>query len=167
MELQPHQLAGLLYEFPELAHLRPILHPSDIPIFKVKVIPYELGFLIKQSDPDEVYFHVELYAAPPVRADLWSAIAWKESLTKRLRNVRTTPEDNLPAEIRSTIHKVSVELHTSYGLSPTHARECANILLTGEQFDELVEILSLTHIILDPIKKLRELIAIKAQNNEH
>lgn len=160
MEIPPEILLQLLTEFEDLLNLRPLIHPLDHPIHRVKVIPVELGVLIKQHDPTERYFHVEIYYTTPAHADLWTAQAWQESLTKRLRNVKDGEILQPVQSLRINEIQVAINLRASYGLASEHARHAAEMLLRGDEEtrDEIIKLLNLSDIIIQQVNKVRELL---------
>jgi len=127
-----NDLYHLLYGFDQFFASRPqSIHPHDSPIFKVHVIPFDLGTDIRNSDPDEAFFHVEFY--PPDRAELWNSKAWNESLTKRLRlagQVTTyycTPDEQLRADVECNL----IKHFKSVSLPFRHARRWDNLFGAG------------------------------------
>ncbi len=50
--------------------------------YVVKLLPYAIGALFKELDPDEELFHIEL-VEPGKQAEVWLKKDWKESLTRR------------------------------------------------------------------------------------
>lgn len=161
--LSPDVLLGLLTEFEDLLSIKPLIHESDYPINRVRVIPVELGVAIKQADPDERYFHVELYYNPPAHADLWTAKAWQESLTKRLRNVKDGDVLQPVQSLRINEIQIAVNLRASYGLASEHARHAAEMLLRGDEEtrDEIVRLLNISDIVVQQINRVRELLEQK------
>lgn len=78
--------------FPEVPKLLS-KHYTDLAV--VKVIRYEVGFLLKTiSDPNEQFYHVELFNEEHTidgvikkyyHAELWLIYEWRESVAKRVK----------------------------------------------------------------------------------
>lgn len=127
------ELHDLLYSsFEELAGITPLsVHPQDLPTFRVKIVPFTLGSVIRNNDPDERYFHVEFY--PPAHAEIWQSQAWADSLTRRLRLagvVQTyfqTPEESA----RSKIERLLISHFKASNLPFRHARAITELLISG------------------------------------
>lgn len=64
----------------------------DHPIERVKCLPFNIGKLLADADPEGNFFHIEWYPAEGV-AEVWSKRAWEHSLTKRLKHVTDNTSD--------------------------------------------------------------------------
>lgn len=166
MNLSPATLSSLLNQFPELLHIRlKSVDPRDTPLTRIRLIPLELACEIRAEDPTETYFHVELFAgASPPHGELWDANTWHHSLTRYFRN-RTAPvgdsASNKPDPLSSTISQTESELVrilVGRGLTIPHARACAEILVRGDgpQFDEVVELFTISHSFILRLSDIRD-----------
>lgn len=85
MNLTPLELYHLFTHFPELENTAPLsVHPSDNPIHRVRVVPFAFAERLRIDDPNEDVFHLEFFPKLS-RADVWSSVAWKESLSRILK----------------------------------------------------------------------------------
>lgn len=105
-------------------------HPSDNPVYRIKIVPYDIGQRIYQEDPDESHFHVIFF--PPHKAEVWAVEAWNESLTKRLRNIlAATKVEQTPDEIiRADLLHSLIAFYRSIGLTYKLAHQTADHLLS-------------------------------------
>jgi hypothetical protein len=86
MPLTIADLHSLLYGFEEFESCNPISkHPCDhVTLHRIKIIPISVGLTLAEADKEGKLFHIEFYPALH-RAEVWSAQAWRESLTRHLR----------------------------------------------------------------------------------
>lgn len=86
-------LASLMWGNQEFS-LRPArsIDIHDHPIEKVKCLPFNLGKLLADADPEGNHFHIEWYPAEGV-AEVWSKRAWDCSITRRLKHVTNNESD--------------------------------------------------------------------------
>lgn len=167
MNLSPESISALLYGFPEFAGARPVsVDPADTPLFRVKIIPFGLGVELKNDDPSEVFFHIELFAnASPPRAELWNAQAWHESLTKRFRHKRAEEREDKVTPLVADAACVRAELARifvgSRGISIVTAQHAAEMLVYGEadQAEEIIELLGLQGTVEHMIRGIRDRLA--------
>lgn len=143
-EINTQLLHALMYTHESWGVLTPrLVHPADHPIERIKVVPHNIGCMIRDSDPTGVYFHVEL--DPPHRAEIWSARAWRESITRRIRHA---PEhtDNTFVTRRRRLH--SDMLYAIAHKTRRKYDECSNIadliLDYGEDYDAILSLLDLS-----------------------
>lgn len=60
-------------------------HPLDhITLHKIRIVPIKVGVTLAEADPEGKLFHIEFFPSME-RAEIWSAQAWRESLTRHLR----------------------------------------------------------------------------------
>lgn len=151
-----NDLYHLLYGFDQFFASRPqSIHPHDSPIFKVHVIPFDLGTDIRNSDPDEAFFHVEFY--PPDRAELWNSKAWNESLTKRLRlagQVTTyyrTPDEQLRADLECNL----IKYFKAISLPFRHARALTELLTSGPENPTVLQLAALPPELIHQLQNYR------------
>lgn len=156
MEISPHTLAQFLYGFDEFFGCRPAsIHPSDYPSFKVYIVPHEIGVNIRNSDPEETMFHVEFY--PPDRAELWHTLAWRDSLTRRLRiagQVSTyyqTPQES----VRSSLDRRLIAHFKSLHFPFRHARALTEMLISGPESPHVYDLAVLPPEIIHDLKQYR------------
>lgn len=139
-----HELHSLLYGFEEMADakLRSV-HPNDIPIFRVKIVPHLIGSAIRNADPDEKYFHVEFY--PPEHAEIWEAKAWAESLTKRLRTAgfAYTSSRTIEETQRAMIESLLLKHFKTCNLAFRHARALTEMLISGPENPTVLQLAGL------------------------
>lgn len=166
MNLSPKTLSNLLNQFPELLHVKlKSVDPRDQPITRVRLIPLELAFDIRGEDPQETYFHVEIFAGcSPPHGELWDAQAWQHSLTRYFRN-RTKPigdseegrADPLSAVI-SQLEAETIRVLVGRGLEVHHARACSEILVRGDdnQFEEVISLFHISQSFVFRLTDVRE-----------
>lgn len=108
-------LHGLLYGYPEYEDREPISkHPSDqVTVHKIRIIPIALAETIAHADPDGRWFHIE-YFPNLNHAELWSAFAWRNSLTRHLRIADASraadPAFSLQTRLSQAEHQIIVFL---------------------------------------------------------
>ena len=158
----PH-LFALLFTAPTCEFVRPrSVHKCDSPIERVRILPHELGKFLAELDPTEQYFHVEFWAP---HAEVWSAYAWRESLTRTLRhrNVSAAEDDAVALK-----HGVLGELISLIGkatrVSHDHAEKTAQAIIHfGDQYDVMLDLLKVSPELRANLAKLRKLIADQPQ----
>lgn len=86
MSLNIADLHSLLYGYDMFESVTPLsLHPLDrVTIHRIRIVPLEIGAAIGAGDVAGKYFHIEFFPAIN-RAEIWSAQAWRESLTRHLK----------------------------------------------------------------------------------
>lgn len=157
MDLPLHDLHSLLYGFDQFFGRRPTsVHPHDSPTFRIHQIPFDLGTAIRNADPDESFFHVEFI--PPDRAELWHSVAWRDSLTRRLRiagvvgTYQQTPRESTRGDIeRKLILHFKNTLHIAF----KHARALTEMLLDGPENPHVYDLAILPPEIVHAIKSYR------------
>jgi len=136
------QLYHLLYEHPELTHIKLHISRSDHPELPVKIIPLDIAAFIRDNDPDENQFHIEFF---PSHGELWEAKCWRNSITRRLKhvgvyaNISATPEE-------LTLHKLQHNLLSHFkscGLPFKIARDMTEVLISGPDNPALLQLAAL------------------------
>lgn len=133
------------------------IHPTDNPVERVRVVSYDLGRMIAEADPSAEYFHVELF--PPNSADLWSAWAWQQSTTRRLRHLSATVNSDLPT-LRQHVFNELTHLITSKARCPTErAQSTATALINfGDGNDMLLDLMETPLDLRNKLYQLRKLL---------
>lgn len=143
-DMNAQLLHALMYTHESWSVLTPrLVHPADHPIERIKVVPHSIGCLIRDADPSGVYFHVEL--DPPHRAEIWSARAWRESITRRIRHA---PEHT---DVSFVTRRRRLHNELLYAIAHKTRRkydDCSNIadliLDYDEDYDAILSLLDLS-----------------------
>lgn len=154
------ELAALLYPNELTPPISP--DPRDNPIFRVRVVPYAIGVRIANLDPDRRHFHFEFY---PLRgtAEIWSALAWEHSLTRRLRLSAMAREFDPGRDLNQRLENlrqhliqfIAATLHVPYN----KAKEAAEGFISFfEQYEPFWAILNPPAELSAELKAVRELI---------
>jgi len=174
MNLSPQEIQHLLTTFPDFEYIRPLsIHPSDSPIQRVRVIPLALAQQIKIEDPHEDVFHVEEFPAHN-RADLWSSIAWKESLSRQIKLKASIRAADPTTPLLEQLHNIEAEIVTyliqQVFLPPRIAIIGAETItrsnLTQDQ-EAFIKLITLPQELLDRLTRIKQSLAdIYARRNE-
>ena len=153
-------LHSLIFSYDQFWGNRPKhLSDHDRPIFPIHIVPVEIGTLLRDTDPNEKYFHVEF---TPSQAEVWNAKAWVDSITRRLRiaghsvSAQQSPEEALYSSTSSSlIHYFTRQCRMRFG----HAQAMAEYLLTGPENPTLLQHAGLPLDLSSNVTKYRELIS--------
>lgn len=144
-----------LYATWPLADLRVLLFGSDrlidtrfeskLPGDTAKVIKVELahGQLIQVTDPNEFYFHVELFAT---HAEVWIAFEWAESNARRQR-VKSAADVHRANHIKRTERIARVKASLSDAFSPAKKEELASLVVDNYKAGNLAAVLRTLNLI--------------------
>lgn len=150
-------LYGLLYGFDEYFGRRPrSVSRHETPEFKVRVVPYTIGVLIKNADEEESLFHVELHATDNT-ADIWHAATWRTSISRKLRtvgdycNLPTTDRERLHADLRGRLLKHFSSTYYNF----KHALALTELFLAGPMRPEYLQLAALPAELADMLSKYR------------
>lgn len=148
------EIFSILYGADHLEEPTRSIHPLDRPIQRVHVLPHSVGAYLAELDPNEKYFHVEL--RPPKFAELWSARAWKDSLTRRLRHM-PTQYDNSHVALRQAVLSELITIIAKASHKPFVAcqQTAAAILAYPEQYDVMLDLLQLSPELRSKLKQLQ------------
>jgi len=164
--LEVKHLHALLFVAPECEQARPqSIHRNDSPIERVKVVPHDLGKFIAELDPNEQYFHVEFWAP---HAEIWSARAWRDSLTRLLRHKSTAAENDDQVSLKQTVLNELIQLiarvtRVSYDRAEKSAQA---IIHFGEQYDVMLDLLQVSPDLKVRLLRLRKLIAEQSSQQD-
>jgi len=150
------ELYSLLYGFEELCDIKPqSIHPEDHPIFRVKLVPFNIGAQIRNADSDEKYFHVEFY--PPFHAEVWQSLAWNESLTRRLRTagIVQTYFQTEEESARAKIERLLIAHFKALSLPFRHARALTEMLISGPENPTVLQLAGLPEAISHELSQYR------------
>lgn len=153
-------LHSLLYSYDQFFGCRPVhLSTHDRPFFPIRIVPLEIGTLLRDTDPQEKYFHVEF---TPSQAEVWNAKAWQDSITRRLRiagasvSSQQSPEEALYSSTSSSlIHYFTRQCRMRFA----HAQAMAEYLLTGPENPTLLQHAGLPLDLSSNVTKYRDLIS--------
>ena len=160
-ELSARELAELLYPNNLLDPISP--HPRDQPLYRVRVIPYILGKRLAEFDPAREFFHIEFFpGTKPPRAELWSRLAWDQSLTRRLR-ISAYANEHDPTQIFQQRYAVLVKRIASFvcSVTPTpasKAEQAAENFIRTTTYDEFLTLLKPPADFLNEIQRVRAMI---------
>ena len=131
------------------------VHLSDCPIHRVKSIPYELGKLLVEQDPEENFFHVEFFTdeATPA-AEIWSAQAWKESLTHKLKHSRDDTSEVARRQV--LMRDIAYFIARTTKCGGARASDVAKLIISfDDSHDYLLEIFKAPAELLQRLKDYR------------
>ncbi len=151
-------LSSLLYGYDEFFGSRPLsLHKADNPYFRIRVIPLPLAVYIRDNDYDERLFHVEFF---PKHGELWHAAAWRDSLS---RKVKLSGGLNNPAsadpllDLHASLRHDLLSFFRSCRLSPSHSFAMAELLISGPERPEILQLAGLPPALADKLREYRSL----------
>lgn len=149
------QLYHLLYEHPELAHIKRHISRSDHPELPVKIIPLDIAAFIRDNDPNEAHFHIEFF---PSHGELWEANCWRNSITRRLKHAGIYA--NTAASVEElTLHKLHHNLMTHFkscGLPFKIARDMTEMLISGPDNPAILQLAALDPALQTELLTYRE-----------
>lgn len=167
MNLSPQEIQHLLTTFPDFEYIRPLsVHPSDSPIQRVRVLPLQLAQQIKLEDPHEDVFHIEEFPAHG-RADLWSTVAWRESLSRQLKLKASQKAADPTTPLLDQLHSIEAEIIT-YLIQTVHlptriaivgAETITRNTLTKDQ-EAFIQIITLPQELLDRLTTVKNSLAL-------
>lgn len=166
MNLSPQDLSYLFHNYPQFEFSTPTsIHPNDRPIYKVRIIPLDLGKQIAAEDNEEKYFHVELFPLLN-RAELWNAQAWRESISRRIKlaTVARDADPSTPLIVRlnhleeQLKHALCSQIHLRYANASGVAVLVLRGALTPDQ-QAFIELLGLPAELLLSIKQTKDELA--------
>lgn len=165
VQLSLPDLYSLLYSFDQFFGERPIhLSDHDRPIFPIRIVPLHIGTLLRDTDKEEKYFHVEF---TPHQAEVWNAKAWMDSITRRLRIAGHTAhakQSPIEALYSSTNSKLIFYFTRQCHMRHAHAQAMAEYLLNGPENPTLLQHAGLPLDISTSLKQYRELIENRTQS---
>lgn len=138
MNLSPAAVHEILFPPTELQNLRPLTFPGDALLTRIYIVSAEVGLQFKAEDPDERWWHVEIYTAGAMTyCELWPKTTWENSLTKRYRH---KPSAHIGDGVHSTVEDpLIVKLHEVEELLLRHLiRECRFHVAVARQSVELL-----------------------------
>ena len=136
MSLNIADLHSLLYGYDMFESVTPLsLHPLDrVTIHRIRIVPLEIGAAIGAGDVAGKYFHIEFFPAIN-RAEIWSAQAWRESLTRhlKLKDKQRAADPLYSLQSRLTIIESRIVFHlfstvASRGRAPRPSRKPSRAL---------------------------------------
>jgi hypothetical protein len=131
------------------------VHPSDTPILRIHVIAVDVARRLAELDPDENIFHLEFFPASPI-AELWSAQAWNESLTRRLRHSALKANDNsLASRTTALKSELAAAILTKLRVPREDATATALVCMSTPQMDSMLESLGISPSLINDIRSLR------------
>lgn len=159
-------LYSLLYSYDQFFGSRPVhLSTHDRPFFPIRIVPIEIGTLLRDTDPAEKYFHVEF---TPSQAEVWNSKAWADSITRRLRiagafvSSQQSPEEALYSSTSaSLIHYFTRQCRMRFA----HAQAMAEYLLTGPENPTLLQHAGLPLDLSSNVTKYRDLISNRSESS--
>jgi hypothetical protein len=135
------------------------LLPNDNPILPVRVITASLARRLFELDPEEQFFHLEFFPPHPY-ADLWSAQAWRESVSRKLKHNKelqakyaATPLARREAIISELTDALRHRLPT---LTASDARKFAIFYLATPASDTILTAFGVNPNLLLAMQKLRD-----------
>lgn len=139
-------------------------HPSDNPLFRVRVLPYDLGVRLANLDPNREHFHFEFFPhLNPPRVELWSARAWAESLTRRLRACSSTstqtPEKGFHARYAALVVTLRNFIARLARLGHEKSVDAAEQFIKNPALDDVLVVMQAPAEIRNEIHAVRELAA--------
>lgn len=167
-ELTARELSDLL--FPDFGPTPLSQHPRDNPVYRVRVLSYELGMRIAGLDPGREFFHFEFMPNTlPPRVELWSQRAWRDSLSRQLRigkhNREHDPEVKFLDRYNRLLDELSLYLkRLSHQVSLAKARESAEGFIKSPSYDDLLPILQVPADMQKEIREVRQLFAELSAN---
>lgn len=156
--LSPAHLFLLIYDAANAITVPPrSIHPNDHPIERVLVIPHNLGKFLAELDPTESLFHVEFWAP---YAEVWSARAWRESITRRLRHKPNAAQDDLVTLKQYVLGQLIHAIGRVAKCSHDRAEQTAQALIHfGDQYDAMLDLINIAPELKAKLLKLRALLA--------
>lgn len=164
MKLSLADLRNLLYGFEVFDFQRPLsMHPHEYPLYKVKIVPIEVGVTLAAMDPKEDFFKVfNIFFAKPPRSEIWHKRAWDESLTKRCGYKPRLGNDDGTVTVHVSLHdrvqNLTYDLTHALALSGIHhksAKIYAEQFVYGPTLDK--QLLSVTAVNADLMKRLEQI----------
>jgi hypothetical protein len=167
--ISPADLSRLMFGDSKHWHQSPLsVHTSDSPIQRIKILSPELGRFIAELDPNEEFFHVEFFGT--THSEVWSALAWRESLTRRLRHnhQHSTDVNDLVALKQHVIAELTQIIgQASREQSHKRAEQTAIALVQfGDINDIILELVNAPLELRAKLFKLRALITDATQQSE-
>lgn len=145
----------LIFGDPRLSLRTPeSVHVNDHPIQKVKSFPLSVGKQLSELDPEGNFFHIEFFPGKGV-AEVWSAHAWKESLTRKLKHVNN--DDSLVARRNKVRNELRFFFAQKTHCGNERATALADLLLNfGNDNDNLLEMFEAPHALIESLNQLRK-----------
>ena len=171
MKLSLADIRNLIYGFDQFDFQRPLsCHPNEFPMFKIKIVPIEIGVTLAALDPDELYFKVfNIFLAKPPRSDIWHKRAWDESMTRKCGYKPATDYSGNGTTLHDRVQNLVYELTHSLSLSGITHRQAK---VYAEQFvygptisKDLLSITPVDQTLTDRLFKMRDLLATESTTN--
>lgn len=171
MKLSLADIRNLIYGFDQFDFQRPLsCHPNEFPMFKVKIVPIEIGVTLAALDPDELYFKVfNIFLAKPPRSEIWHKRAWDESMTRKCGYKPATDYSGNGTTLHDRVQNLVYELTHSLSLSGITHRQAK---VYAEQFvygptisKDLLSITPVDQTLTDRLFKMRDLLATESTTN--
>lgn len=81
------------------------LVPGDCPVYRIRSLPWDLGVLLSNLDPQREFFHFIFYKHLS-RVEVWERHSWDESISKR-RALAALPDNDDPLrQLQERYHSV-------------------------------------------------------------
>jgi len=130
------------------------VHVRDHPIDRVKVVPFNLGKILSTLDPESQFFHIEFFPQRNV-AEIWSRRAWNDSLTRRLRLVKT--DDSLVAQRNSLHSEIRFFIARKSRCGSERADKLAELIISFDStHDYLLQVLDAPVELIAALDKYRK-----------
>ena len=171
MKLSLADIRNLIYGFDQFDFQRPLsCHPNEFPMFKIKIVPIEIGVTLAALDPDELYFKVfNIFLAKPPRSEIWHKRAWDESMTRKCGYKPATDYSGNGTTLHDRVQNLVYELTHSLSLSGITHRQAK---VYAEQFvygptisKDLLSITPVDQTLTDRLFKMRDLLATESTTN--
>lgn len=139
-------------------------------MFKIKIVPIEIGVTLAALDPDELYFKVfNIFLAKPPRSEIWHKRAWDESMTRKCGYKPATDYSGNGTTLHDRVQNLVYELTHSLSLSGITHRQAK---VYAEQFvygptisKDLLSITPVDQTLTDRLFKMRDLLATESTTN--
>jgi len=145
----------LIFGDPRLSLRTPeSVHIHDHPIQRVRSFPLSVGKQLAELDPESNYFHIEFFPAKGI-AEVWSAQAWKESLTRKLKHIQT--DDSLVARRQKVHGELRFFFAQKTRCGADRASALADLLINfGNNNDHLLEMFEAPKALIESLNQLRK-----------
>lgn len=165
MKLSLGDIRNLIYGFDQFDFQRPLsCHPNEFPLYKIKIVPIEIGVTLAALDPNEEYFKVfNIFLAKPPRSEIWHKRAWDESMTRKCgykpatdySGNGTTLHDRVQNLVYDLMHSLSLS-----GITQRQARVYAEQFIYGPTISkDLLSVTPVDQSLTDRLFQMRDLLA--------
>lgn len=178
MNLSPAAVHEILFPPFEYQNIRPLTYPGDVLVSRVYIVSAETGLSFKAEDPDERWWHVEIYTAGTLTyCELWPKTTWEHSLTKRYKfkpsahigdGIHSTAPDPLITKLHEVEELLLRHLIRECRFHVSIARQSVEILIRSPlaMQAQLREMIMLPLDIEVALDVLREKLIEHAKQNE-